>query len=153
MKGKVEVPVLNNAHVTYFYYPDDSTSFIQAGKDPVVLGLSILHLSCSILNCFLLLCECLFNVRCSICCWSMMEVFCNICSDEKLSCPMYKNNNHINRAYTFGFLWRHSLPNEPSFSTFSPRSCMLPSLNNVSIMLAAGQRGRRAESFDTNGER
>lgn len=67
MKGEVEVPVLNNAHVTYFYYPADSTSFIQAGKDPVVLGLSTLHLSCSIFNCFLLLRECLFYVRCSIC--------------------------------------------------------------------------------------
>lgn len=38
MKGEVEVPVLNNAHVTYFYYLTDSTSFIKAGKDPVVLS-------------------------------------------------------------------------------------------------------------------
>lgn len=67
MKGEVEVPVLNNAHVTYFCYPADSSSFIQAGKDPVVLGLSTLHLSCSIFNCFLLLRECLFYVHCSIC--------------------------------------------------------------------------------------
>lgn len=63
MKGKVEVLVLNNAHVTYFYYPADSTSFIQAGK---VLGLSTLHLSCSIFNCFLSLRECLFYVHGSI---------------------------------------------------------------------------------------
>lgn len=62
MKDEVEVPVLNNAHVTYFYYPADSTSFIRAGKGPVVLGLSTLHLSCSIFNCFLLLRECLFYV-------------------------------------------------------------------------------------------
>lgn len=53
-KGEMEVPILNNARATYFYYPADSTSFIQAGKDPVVLGLSTLHLSCSIFDCFLL---------------------------------------------------------------------------------------------------
>ena len=53
--------------------------------------------------------------------------------------PNEKKTNYINRAHNFGFLRSRSLPNEPSFSTFSPRSCMLPSLNNVSIMLAAGQ--------------
>lgn len=67
IKGEVKGPVLNNAHVTYFCYTADSISFIQAGKDPAVLGLSTLHLSLSIFNCFLLLCECLFHVHCSIC--------------------------------------------------------------------------------------
>lgn len=67
IKGEVKGPVLNNAHVTYFCYTADSISFIQAGKDPVVLGLSTLHLSFSIFNCFLLLHECLFYVHCSIC--------------------------------------------------------------------------------------
>lgn len=137
MKGEVEVPVLNNAHVTYFYYPADSTSFIQAGKDPVVLGLSTLHLSCSIFNCFLLLRECLFYVRCSIYCearWRSSVIFV-----PRKSCHVQWKKNYINKAHNFGFLWSCSLPNEPPFSTFSPRSCMLPSLNNVSIMLAAGQ--------------
>lgn len=34
MKGKVKVAGLNNTHVTYFYYPADSTSLTRAGKDP-----------------------------------------------------------------------------------------------------------------------
>lgn len=36
IKGEVEGPALNNAHVTYFCYTADSISFMQAGKDLAV---------------------------------------------------------------------------------------------------------------------
>lgn len=41
-KGKVKVVVLNNTHVTYFYYPADSSLFTQAGKDPAAQAPSAL---------------------------------------------------------------------------------------------------------------
>ena len=57
------------------------------------------------------------------------------------------------KAHNFSFyealLCQTNLP----FSTFSPRSSLLPRLNNVGIMLAPGQRGRRTEGLDTNSKR
>lgn len=122
MKGKVEVPVLNTAHVTYFYYPADSTSFIHAGKDPVVLGLSTLHLSHSILDCFLCLPECCFM-------YTTQSVtkheggLCDIPSKEKLSCSMKKNK--INKAHNFSFYEVSPCQTNLSFPGFptGPQSC------------------------------
>lgn len=116
---------------------------MRAGKDPVVLGLSTLHLSWSIFNCFLLLRECLFYVRCSSLLRSTMEVFCNIPSKEKLSCSMKKN--YINKAHNFSFLRSGSLPNEPPFSTFSPRSPLLPSLKQCQYYVCSW--AKRKESW------
>lgn len=147
MKGEVEVPVLNNAHVTYFYYPADSTSFIQAGKDPAALGLSTLHLSCSIFNCFLLLRERLFYVHCSIYCearWRSSVIFLlrKSCHVQWKKTTLIK---HIISAFYEVVLCQMNL----LFFHVSPlrSSSLLPSLNNVSIMLAAGQRGRGAEGY------
>lgn len=94
--------------------------------------LSTLHLSSSIFNCFLLLPECLFYVR------STMEDFCNIPPNEKLSCSMKKTTliKHIIPA-TKAVLYQTNLP----FSTFSPRSSLLLSLNNVSIMPLGKEEG------------
>lgn len=94
IKGEVKGPVLNNAHVTYFCYTADSISFIQAGKDPAVLGLSTLHLSLSIFNCFLLLCECLFHVRCSISYEARWRSSIILLTHVKLSLSTYINKAH-----------------------------------------------------------
>lgn len=85
IKSEVKGPVLNNAHVTYFCSTADSISFIQAGKDPAVLGLSTLHLSFSIFKCFLLLCECLFHVHLQ----SATEVFYNITLKKTVMFNLY----------------------------------------------------------------
>ena len=150
MKGEVEVPVLNNAHVTYFCYPADSTSFIQAGKDPVVLGLSTLHLSCSIFNCFLLLLNACFMYAAQSVTerWRSSVMFLprKSCHVQWKKATLIKD---IILAFYEAILGQTNLP----FPRFPRRSSLLPSLNNVSIMLTPGQRGRRAEGFDTNSKR
>lgn len=64
-----------------------------------------------------------------------------------------KKSPTLIKVHNFSFyealLCQTNLP----FSTFSPRFSLLPRLNNVGIMLAPGQRGRRTEGFDTNSKR
>lgn len=43
-KGEVEVPVLNNAHVTYFHYSADSASFIRAWPETLHITVLLLYL-------------------------------------------------------------------------------------------------------------
>lgn len=76
-EGEVEVPVLNNAPVTYFHYLADSTSFIRAW--PETLHIKVLPLY---LQLFPLVVWCRSSVICL--------------SKETLSCSMKKNNNKKN---------------------------------------------------------
>jgi len=89
--------------VTYFYNRDDSTSFIQTGRDPVVIGLRVSNLSCSLLNCFFLLWECLLYVHWSACYEAWRKFSVTFLQWKSCHVQWKKNPTHVNKTHNFNF--------------------------------------------------